>query len=122
MLIPSATLRVFVARDPADLRRGFDGLAALTYGVIGQDPLSGHLFVFVNRRRDRMKVLYYERGGYCLWYKRLEAGVFALPTRASAGLEITLADLSMIVDGVDPSRVTRGRRYGRPSALAVAGP
>lgn len=122
MLIGFGTLRVFVAREPVDLRRGFDGLAALAGSVAGQDPLSGHLFVFVNRRRDRMKVLYWERGGFCLWYKRLEAGVFVLPAGEPGSLEISPADLTMIVEGVDPSRVHRGKRFVRPASPAIAAP
>jgi transposase len=66
------TVRVFVAVGPTDLRNGYDGLARLAREVIEQDPLSGHLFVFANRRRDRLKILYWDRDGYAVWMKRLE--------------------------------------------------
>lgn len=123
MLMASASLRVFLARDHVDFRRGFDGLAALTQSVIGQDPLSGHLFVFVNRRRDRMKVLYWDRSGYCLWYKRLEAGVFRMPAGDAASAEISVDDLLLVLQGVDPAQVRRGKRFSlpRPDALAASG-
>jgi transposase len=65
-------VRVYVATAPADMRRGFDGLAALTSQVLRQDPLSGHLFVFVNRKRDRVKVLYWDRDGLAIWAKKHE--------------------------------------------------
>ena len=120
MLMASAGLRVFLARDPADLRRGFDGLAALTSSVIGQDPLSGHLFVFVNRRRDRMKVLYWDRSGYCLWYKRLEAGIFRLPAGDTTSAEISVDDLLLILQGVDPAQVRRAKRFSLPRPVALA--
>ena len=69
MLSLPATLRIFLAVEPADMRKGFDGLAQLTRERIAEDPLSGHLFVFRNKRRDRIKILYWDRDGFALWYK-----------------------------------------------------
>ena len=74
-MLPSS-VKIYVASEPTDLRRGFDGLVAATRSVIGQSPLSGHLFVFVNRRRNRVKILSWDRTGYVLLYKRLERGSF----------------------------------------------
>jgi hypothetical protein len=69
-----ATLRIFLAVEPADMRKGFDGLSQLVRDRIAQDPLSGHLYVFRNRRRDRIKILYWDRDGLALWYKKQESG------------------------------------------------
>lgn len=96
------------------MRRGFDGLAAMVNGVIGEDALSGHLFVFRNRRADRVKILYWDRDGYALWYKRLEKGRFRFPTPARSGsarTEIRANDLMMLLDGVDLRSVRREERF-----------
>jgi transposase len=79
LTLPSS-VRIFVAAEAVDLRRGFDGLAAATRSVIREEPESGHLFVFLNRRRNRIKLLVWDRTGYLIVYKRLEAGTFALAT------------------------------------------
>ena len=79
MLSLPPTVRIFLAATPADMRKGFDGLAQLVRDGIPQDPLSGHLFVFLNKRRNRIKILYWDRDGFALWYKRLEKGVFRFP-------------------------------------------
>jgi len=108
------SVRVFVATTPVDLRRGFDGLAGLTREVLEQDPLSGHLFAFRNRRGDRLKVLFFASGGYCLFYKRLEKGTFRLPSCEAAGLEIDAGDLGLILEGIDLSAARRRPRW-RPA-------
>lgn len=112
-----ASVRVFVATGHVDLRRGFDGLAALTRDVLDQDPLSGHLFVFRNRRGDRLKILFFASGGYCLFYKRLERGTFRLPQGDESRLEIEAGDLGLILEGIDLSRARRRARW-RPSAAS----
>jgi len=95
------------------MRCGFDRLAERVQVVIGEDPLSGHLFVFRSRRGDRLKILVWERAGFLLWYERLEAGVFKLP-RMSAGtrsVELRASELAMILDGIDVSKLKRVPRY-----------
>jgi transposase len=108
------TVRIFLATSPADMRRGFDGLAALTTSVLGENPLSGHLFVFRNRRGDRLKILYWDRDGLALWAKRLERGVFRFPTPQSDRVEVTPAEMAAILEGIDLSHARRQRRFALP--------
>ncbi len=110
-LAPSA--RVFVCGEPCDMRRSFDALARMVEASVGGDPLSGHLFVFRNRRGDRLKILVWQGDGYLICYKRLERGVFVLP--AAPGGLIRAADLAMILDGVDLESVRRLPRYRLPT-------
>ena len=111
MLSLPSSVRVFLCLVPVDMRRSFDGLAALAEQVVRQDPLSGHLFVFRGRRGDRVKILYWDRDGYALWYKRLETGVFRFPTDTREAREITAAELGMILEGIDVSAVKRTKRF-----------
>jgi len=103
MLALSSLVRVFVAREPVDFRRGFDSLHALVRDGFGDDPLSGHLFVFFNRARDRLKILTWDRNGFWLLCKRLERGTFeriSLRAGTRARVELSRAELSMLLDGV----------------------
>ncbi len=107
--------RIWLAAEATDMRCGFDRLAERVRAVVGQDPLGGHLFVFRSRRGDRLKILVWDRDGFVLWYKRLEAGVFKLP-RVEAGtrsVELRASELAMVLDGIDVSRLKRVPRYGR---------
>lgn len=108
------TVRIFLASSPADMRRGFDGLAALTTSVIGLDPLSGHLFVFRNRRGDRLKILYWDRDGLAIWAKRLERGVFRFPEPRGNRIEVTPAEMAAILEGIDLRLARRQRRFAPP--------
>ena len=117
MLSWPPTVRIFLCSGATDMRKGFDSLAHLVESSLTLDPLSGHLFVFRSRRGDRMKILWWDRDGYCLWYKRLERGSFRFPAASPAdeskGVEVKAADLMMILDGVDLGSVRRQRRYCR---------
>jgi transposase len=120
MLSWPPTVRIFLCADATDMRKGFDSLAHLVESSLALDPLSGHLFVFRSRRGDRIKILYWDRDGYALWYKRLEKGSFRFPnasaTPGARGVEVKAADLMMLLDGVDLGSVRRQRRYSRESA------
>ena len=115
MISLPSTVKIFLALQPADMRKGFDGLKSLVEEFLGRDPLSGHLFVFRNRRGDRLKILYWDRDGLALWYKRLEAGTFRFPAAADecASVEVQPAELAMLLDGVDLASVKRRTRYRR---------
>ena len=114
MITLPPTVRVFVHLGPTDMRRSFDGLAAMVREIIRADPMSGHLFVFFNRRRDRVKILFWDRTGLCLWYKRLEHGVFTLPKASDADpqhCEMNWVDLSLILEGIDLTGAKRRKRF-----------
>ncbi len=108
-------VRIYLASAPADMRRGFDGLAALTTSVLGQDPLSGHLFVFRNRRGDRLKILWWDRDGFSILMKRLECGVFRFPPPRDGQVEVTPAELAAILEGIDLGQARRRPRFALPS-------
>jgi transposase len=112
------TTRIWLAVEGTDMRCGFDRLAERVSAVISQDPLSGHLFVFASRRHERLKILTWDRDGYVLWYKRLEAGVFKLP-RVEQGVrsvELRPSELAMMLDGIDMTKLKRTPRYRRTNA------
>jgi transposase len=111
----SAAVRVYFATEAADMRKSFDGLAALASDRLALDPLSGHLFVFLNKRRDRVKILYWDRDGMAVWAKRLERGTFRLPAAASGRIEMTTAELAALLAGIDLNTARRRVRYSRPS-------
>jgi transposase len=111
------TMRIWLAVEAMDMRCGFDRLAERVKTVISQDPLSGNLFVFRSRRGERLKILTWDRDGYVLWYKRLEAGVFKLPRvkEGSRSVELRPSELAMILDGIDMTKLKRVPRYERTS-------
>jgi transposase len=110
----SAAVRVYLAKEPADMRKSFDALAALASGSLGLDPFSGHLFVFLNKRRDRIKILYWDRDGMSVWAKRLERGTYRLPDAAASRVEMTTAELAALLAGIDLNTTRRRDRYSRP--------
>jgi len=120
MLSLSSNTRIFLATDPTDMRKGFDGLFALVKTVIQQDPFSGHLFLFRNRNRDRVKILYWDRDGLAQWYKRLEKGRFQFPSDVVShpqepprSCEIRADELAMLLGGIDLTHVRRRKRFER---------
>lgn len=105
--LPSS-VRVFFAREPCDMRKSFDGLFALVRDFLGQDAMSGHLFVFAGKRGNRLKILYWDRTGLAIWYKRLENSVFHIPKAGSLShVEMTPADLALVLEGVDLQKTAR---------------
>jgi transposase len=114
------SVRVFMARGATDMRKSFDTLAALVCDVIDEDPQSGHLFVFVNRRKDRVKILWWDRSGYCLLAKRLEQGRFRIYDQSGAHpahYEMAASDLALLLEGID----LRGAQRRRTHDEIVAG-
>jgi len=107
----SAKMPIYCATAPVDLRRSFDGLAAASKEVLGKDPRSGALFLFVNKAGNRLKALWWDRTGYCVLYKRLERGVFRFPSAmhpGDASVAIEAAEFAKILEGLDLGRATKG--------------
>jgi transposase len=120
LTLPSS-VRIYIAVEPTDLRKGFDGLSAATRQVIKQDPLSGHLFVFINRRRNRMKILVWQANGFLLLFKRLERGTFKLPQAPGVderSLRIASADLALMLEGIDLRGARRRKQWVPSKSLA----
>ncbi len=121
MLTWPQMVRIFVCTQPTDMRRGFDRLAATVQALTHQDPLSGFLFVFFNRRQDRVKILYWDKSGYCLWYKRLEAGRFHLPPAEITpdSMEVDMVRLTLILEGIDLAASRRHKRFSLPASVTT---
>lgn len=112
--------QIYLCTTPADMRKGFDSLAALVKDSLGHDPLSGNLFLFVGRNKDRIKILQWDGDGFLLWYKRLEEGTFRLPSAQSTGasvpsLELKASELAMLLEGIDLVSIKRRKRFTHPA-------
>ena len=112
-----ASVRVYLCLSPCDMRRSFDGLHALVRDHLQLDAFAGHLYLFANKRTDRLKILYWDRDGFAIWAKRLEQGRYAIPSGepGSPRFEITIEELGALLSGNDLSTATRRKRYGRAS-------
>jgi transposase len=118
MLSFSPHSEIFLAVDPVDMRKSFDGLAAAVQTVFARSALDGQLFLFFNRRRDRLKLLWWDRDGYAIFAKRLEQGTFELPPHAAEAKQLVLdaRQLLLILNGVQLASVQQRRRYVRPAS------
>lgn len=116
-----ASVRVYLCTVPCDMRRSFDGLQAMVAGVMQMDALAGHLFVFSNRSRDRVKVLYWDGDGFAIWSKRLEEGTYAMPLGKGEErrCELRPEELGALLSGIDLSAAKRRKRYRRPPSEAA---
>lgn len=117
MLSLPPSVRLFIAKEPADMRKSFDGLSGIVRSSLNDDPLSGHLYIFFNKQRNRMKVLWWDRSGYALLSKRLEAGRFYFVDKAqdakTNAIRITGAELLLILEGIDLNGAKRRKRFDR---------
>ena len=113
MLSFSSRQRYFLYREPTDMRKGFNGLSGLVRQHIKQELLSGDAFIFLNKRRDRVKILVWDRTGFVVWYKVLEAGTFELPAAEAPSLELSWTDLQLLLEGIEIKSVKRRKRYGK---------
>ena len=114
MLTLGLTGRIYLCVEPQDGRKSFDGLAAVVTARLGRDPLSGDLFVFRNRRGDRLKILAWQGDGFALYLRRLEKGTFAFPTAEAAEVSVTATELAMILGGIELGSAKRRPPYAHP--------
>jgi transposase len=115
MISVPAGVRIYLALEPCDMRKGFDGLSLMVQQNLGKDPFSGHLFLFRGKRSDRLKILYADANGMALFSKRLEKGRFVWPQAKSGAVSLTAAQLSMLLEGIDwrmPVRTWRPEMAG----------
>jgi transposase len=119
MLPVHSGLRFYLYRHPTDMRKSFDGLCGIIYTQLSADPLSGDVYVFLNRRRDRIKLLVWDRSGFWIFYKRLEKGTFQLPRIAAeqASLDLPYQELMLILEGIDLTHIRKRRRYSVQKTL-----
>ena len=111
MIAIGAQVRIFMFSHHTDMRKSFHGLSGIVAQHFGDALLSGHLFLFFNRRRDHLKILYFDSDGLAIWYKRLEAGTFQLPDCSQDAMEIDHTDLSLLLSGIDLNSAKRRKRY-----------
>lgn len=122
MLSFGASVRLFVATAPTDLRKSFDGLSTLVQAELGMSPLRGDMFIFLNRRATQVRILFWDRDGYCVLCKRLEQGTFRRVQGADgeASVEIEAAELAMLLHGIDAEAVHKRKRYKAPSGAQIS--
>lgn len=116
MLFREDHVRIWFYTPPTDMRKSYGGLSTLVKQQLAEDPLSGQLFVFINRKRTQMKILYFDRSGYCVWGKRLEQGQFHSPVGEAMKRTISWTDLKLIIEGIDLASVQQFKRYKHPRA------
>jgi transposase len=122
MLTLPSSVRVYLAAEPVDLRRGHDGLIAIVRNTWKLDPFEGHLFVFMGRRLDRVKILVWDRNGFVLYYKRLSQGRFRMPSIPAGATRVQMdaTTLAMLLDGIDVKGVRRPSAWTPPASPVMA--
>lgn len=113
MFFPESQVRIWLYTRPTDMRKSFDGLSALVKEKLAEDPLSGQLFVFINRKRNYLKALYFDCSGFALWAKRLEQGQFHYRGKDALGdkLSLSVTELKLLLEGIDIGTARRYKRY-----------
>jgi transposase len=125
VILLSSAVRIYIAVEPVTMRRSFDGLMAQVRSVLAQDPLSGHVFAFINRRRNQVKLLMWTRGGFTIIHKRLEVGTFSIVGRLRSDathVELGAHELSMLLEGIDATRARIAPRWIPPRDPSVLRP
>jgi transposase len=120
MFFAEGQIRVFVYGAPCDMRKSYDGLQAMTRHAMGLDPLDGALYVFINKRGTQVRVLYFDRSGFCIWSKRLEAGKFVSDWAQACTREMDWTELKLLLEGIEAGR--QRKRYRLPKSLQKSSP
>ena len=115
MFFPESQVRIWLCTVPTDMRKSYNGLSALVKNRLQGNPLSGELFVFVNRRQDQMKVLYFDRCGYCIWSKKLEQGQFVVRGAPDGKRQLNWTQLKLLLEGIEIKKSRQYKRYSSPS-------
>ena len=113
MFLPEPNVRLWLYTAPVDMRKSFDGLDALVRNQLQENPTSGALFVFINRRKTHIKILYFDGAGYCLWYKRLEQGQFNIGVGTGVKRALYWVSLKLLLDGLEIKKIRQYKRYSR---------
>jgi transposase len=118
MLFPEGNIRVWLCTAPTDMRKTYNGLSALVKNHLDDNPLNGQLYVFVNRRRTQMKILFFDRNGYAIWSKRLEQGQFVFDPCNAKKRSLSFAQLQCLLEGIELKNTRRYKRFSLPSETA----
>jgi len=113
MFFPEGNIRVWLCTTPTDMRKSYDGLARLAKNQLDEDPQSGHLFVFINRRKTHCKILYFDRTGYCIWSKRLIHGQFNFKPSSQGKRSLDMTSLKLILEGIEVKSMRKYKRYSK---------
>lgn len=111
MLFPESNIKIWLCTQPTDMRKSFTGLMGLAKNQLNENPLSGELFVFINRRQTQIKILYFDRSGYCIWMKKLEEGRFQYPINNANKALLDRTQLTLILEGIDLNKIHQNKRY-----------
>ena len=115
MFFPESQIRIWLYTVPTDMRKSYNGLSTLVKNRLRGNPLSGELFVFINRRQNQMKILYFDRSGYCIWSKKLEQGQFVVRGEPGGNRQLNWTQLKLLLDGIEIKKARQFKRYSHPS-------
>lgn len=119
MLFLDGSVKIWLYTQATDMRKSFNGLSALVRNKLLENPLAGQLFVFCNRRRTHIKLLYFDGSGYCIWMKRLEQGLFHFNKQAGEKVSLSWVELQMIISGIETQNITQYKRYDHEKVIAA---
>lgn len=115
MFLPEPNVRIFLYAKPTDMRKSFNGLCSLASGVLSENPTSGAFFVFINRRKTHIKILYFDGSGFCIWFKRLEQGQFNYRSEGDLKRSLDWTQLKLLLDGLEVKTIRQYKRYSHPN-------